>query len=123
MERVQVAVVEDDDGMREAIVRLLGAGGLRAVAFARAEEMLESGAGAEAACVVSDQMLPGKTGLELLDELRARGVRTPLILITAFDAMDLREEAVRRGVAAYLTKPFRGAELLEAVRAALSAAA
>lgn len=121
--QAQLAVVEDDDSMREAIVRLLGAAGLKALAFASAEELLASAASVDAACVISDLMLPEKSGLELLGELRARQLCTPMILITAYDAPGLREEALRRGAAAFLTKPFRGAELLEAVRAALPDAA
>ena len=75
-----------------------------------------------AACVVSDLKLPAISGLELLAELRARGGRPPLILITAYDAPGLREEAAQRGAAAYLAKPFRGTALLDVVKAVIESA-
>jgi two-component system response regulator FixJ len=59
------------------------------------------------------------SGLELLVELRARGLRVPLILITAYDEPGLAQEAARRGAAGYLVKPFHGTALLAAVRAAI----
>jgi FixJ family two-component response regulator len=114
-----VLVVEDDDSMRGAIGRLLGAAGLRPLAYPSAEEALEKLTEGEPACVVSDLRLPAMSGLELLDEVRGRGWRAPVIVITAFDAPGLREEALRRGARAYLVKPFRGSVLLDAVRAAV----
>jgi two-component system response regulator FixJ len=116
----KVLVVEDDDSMREAITRLLGAAKLESAAFVSAEAVLAGGPGNDAACAVSDQRLPGLSGLELLARWRENGVTTPLILITAYDRPGLRAEALGAGVAAYFVKPFRGADLLDAVRAAIS---
>ena len=101
--------------MRQAIQRLLEAAGLEFAAYVSAEELLAAGIEG-IACVVSDLRLPGMSGLELLAEVRGRGSLVPLILITAHDAPGLREEAKRRGAAAYLVKPFPGAALLEAIR-------
>jgi FixJ family two-component response regulator len=116
----KVLVVDDDESMREAIERLLGAAGFQPVAYASAEAVLAGGSAPDAVCVISDLKLPAMTGLELLAELRARGQRQPLILITAYDVPGLGEDALRRGAAAYLVKPFRGTELLDAVRAAIA---
>jgi FixJ family two-component response regulator len=116
----KVLVIDDDESMREAIERLLGAAGFEPVAYASAEAVLASGAGSEAVCVICDLKLPAMSGLELLAELRARGQRQPLILITAYDEPGLGEDAIRRGAAAYLVKPFRGTALLAAVRAAIA---
>jgi FixJ family two-component response regulator len=115
----KVLVVEDDDSMREAIERLLGAGGYATTTYTSAEALLADGANTSAACVVSDLKLPAMSGLELLDELRARGGWPPFILITAHDTPSLREEAVRHGAAAYLAKPFRGTALLATVNAVI----
>jgi FixJ family two-component response regulator len=114
-----VLVVEDDPSMREAIDRLLHAAGFPCRDYASAETLLANGGGKGAACVVSDLKLPAMSGLDLLDELRSRGGCPPFILITAYDAPGLREEAVRRGASAYLAKPFRGTVLLDAVKTAI----
>jgi FixJ family two-component response regulator len=116
----KVLVVEDDDSMREAIARLLGAAGYKATAFASAEEFIASGSAEGATCIVSDLRLPRMSGLELLANLRSRSASPPLILITAHDRPGLREEALRAGAAAYLPKPFPGTVLLDAVKAAIS---
>jgi FixJ family two-component response regulator len=116
----KVLVVEDDQSMREAIERLLGAAGFEPIACAAAETALAAGTCSEVVCVISDLKLPAMSGLELLAELRARGHQQPLILITAYDTPGLAEDAMRRGAAAYLVKPFHGTALLAAVRAAVA---
>lgn len=120
IEGPKVLVVEDDDSMREAITRLLAAAGFEPMAFASAEALLAGGAGEGAVCVVSDLRLPAMSGLDLLAELRARGATVPLVLITGHDAPGLREDAMRRGAAAYLSKPFPGTTLLKTVQAAMA---
>jgi FixJ family two-component response regulator len=112
----KVLVVEDDDSMREAIESLLDAAGVDSVMYASAEALLADGGSAyAAACVVSDLKLPGMSGLELLRELRSRGTRPPVILITGHDSQALRAEATRQGAVAYLAKPFLGSALLTAI--------
>ena len=110
-----ILVVEDDDGMREAIESLLDAAGFRTTAYASAEALLAGGAVEGAACVVSDLRLPAMSGFELLAVLRARGARPPVIVITAHDEPGVRGEAARRGAAAFLAKPFPASELLAAI--------
>ncbi|MDM0113702.1 response regulator [Variovorax sp. J22R133] len=114
-----VLVVDDDDSMRQAIERLLNASGLTTKGYPSAEALLADGPGQAAACIVSDFKLPAMSGLDLLTELRARGHRAPVIVVTAHDAPKLREEAMRRGASAYLAKPFRGSDLLAAIATAV----
>lgn len=116
-----VLVVDDDDGMREAIERLLGAGGFLCAAYASAEALLARGGHEHALCVISDLQLKGMSGLDLLAALRERGMLAPFILITAYDKPGLRDTAIRSGAADYLTKPFRGTTFLQAVREAIRA--
>lgn len=116
-----ILVIEDDDSMRTSIARLLRIAGMTCAEYVSAEEALADPASEDAACVISDMRLPGKSGLDLLTQLRARNVRSPFILITAHDSPRLRQEAGRR-CAAYLTKPFLGTTLLDAVRAAIGSA-
>lgn len=114
--------MDDDDSMREAIVRLLGAAELLPAAYTSAEAFLAAEARDAAACIVCDLRLPAMSGLDLLSELRSRGGWPPLILITAHDSPEVREDAARRGAAAYLAKPFLGTALLERVRAVMTPA-
>jgi len=114
-----VLVVEDDGSMREAIERLLNAAGFECAVYASADALLAQGVDADSTCVISDLRLPGTSGMELLATLRARKLSLPFILITAHDAPGLREKATSCGATAYLSKPFRGTALLDAVRAAI----
>ena len=111
----RVLVVEDDEGMREAIESLLDAAGFETTVYESAEALLAADGVEGATCVISDLKLPLMSGLELLTELRAHGARPPVIVITAHDAPGVRSEAVRLGAAAYLAKPFPGSELLAAI--------
>jgi FixJ family two-component response regulator len=113
----RVLVVEDDPSMRRAIERLLNAAGYESVTFESSEALLRSEVTEAEGCVVSDVQLPGMSGLQLLDELQRQGRgHLPVILVTAFDTPGLRADALQRGAAAFLTKPFQGTALLEAIR-------
>lgn len=114
-----VLVVDDDDSMRQAIQRLLNAAGWKTEAYESAEALLSAGPIAGAACIVSDYRLPAMSGLELLTELRRRGHWPPVIVVTAHDAPELRDEALRRGASGYLSKPFLGKDLLAAIEVAV----
>ena len=111
----RVLVVDDDESMREAIESLLNEAGFDTTVYASAEALLVGGGVEGATCVISDFKLPSMSGLELLAELRARGARPPVIVITAHDGPGMCDEAVRLGAAAYLTKPFLGSALLSAI--------
>lgn len=108
-------MIEDDEGMREAIESLLGAAGLRTTVYASAEALLATDTFEDARCIVSDIKLPAMSGLELLSELRRRGNCPPVILMTAHDSPAMRSEADRTGAATYLSKPFAGTALLDAI--------
>ena len=111
----RVLVVDDDEGMREALKNLLDAAGFEAVAFGSAEALLREGIIDGAVCVISDIRLPSMSGLDMLAALRARGEQIPVIAITAHDEPGVRDEAKRCGAAAYLAKPFLGTVLLAAI--------
>lgn len=118
----RILVVEDDDGMREAIESLLDAAGFSTATYSSAEAMLSGGAIPGSVCVISDLKLPAMSGFELASELRKRGKQPPVILITAHDSPDMRCEAERHGAAAYLSKPFQGSALLAAIKGVVGAA-
>ncbi|MCC6193742.1 MAG: response regulator [Burkholderiales bacterium] len=110
-----IVVIEDDEGMREAIASLLTAAGFETTVYASAETLLAADIPALTCCIVSDVRLPSMSGLELVPELRLRGAAVPVILITAHDSAAMRSEASRCGAAAYLPKPFAGTTLLDTI--------
>jgi FixJ family two-component response regulator len=114
-----VVVVDDDEGLRSALARVLEIAGFRVASFASAEECLASGLAASADCLVCDVHLPGESGIEFARCLAQAGSEVPLILITAHDSASARAEAQKLGAAAYLPKPFGGRTLLRAVREAM----
>jgi len=114
-----VAVVDDDDLVRDALRRLLKASGLGAVAFESAEEFLNSGQLWEIACLIVDVRMPGMSGLELQARLKAERCLIPIIFITAHGDTKMRIQAMCDGAVEFLTKPFDNGVLLELVHAAL----
>jgi FixJ family two-component response regulator len=114
-----VVIVDDDDSMRGALQGLLKAVGLPAIAFASAEEFLDSGRQFETACLIADIRMPGMSGLELQAQLNAERCRIPTIFITAHGDSRMRMQALREGAVEFLAKPFDDVALLESVRAAL----
>src|SRR6202041_2429838 len=114
-----VAIVDDDDLMRSALQGMLKSVGLRARAFASAEEYLKSGDQRETACLIADIRMPGMSGLELQARLNAEHCRIPTIFITAHGDEKMRMQALRAGAVEFLAKPFDDEVLLDSVRAAL----
>ena len=114
-----VAVVEDDESYRGALQRLLKSAGLSVLAFASAEDFLNSGQQRETGCLIADIRMPGMSGLDLQARLNTEQCPIPTIFITAHGDEKMRLQAMRGGAVKFLAKPFDGAILLEAVRVAL----
>jgi FixJ family two-component response regulator len=114
-----VAIVDDDDLMRNALGGLLKAVGLPAQEFASAEEFLNSGQKHEIGCLIADIRMPGISGLELQAKLNLDRCRIPIIFITAHGDEKMRLQALRAGAVEFLAKPFDDEALLVSVRAAL----
>jgi len=114
-----VAVVEDDESYRAALQRLLKSAGLSVLAFASAEDFLNSGQQRETGCLIADIRMPGMSGLDLQARLNAEQCPIPIIFITAHGDEQMRLQAMRGGAVKFLAKPFDGTILLEAVRVAL----
>jgi FixJ family two-component response regulator len=114
-----IAIVDDDDLVRNAVQGLLKSVGLPARAFASAEEFLQSGHQRQTACLIADIRMPGMSGLELQAKLNAERCRIPTIFITAHGDVKMRMQALRAGAVEFLAKPFDDEVLLENVRVAL----
>nr|WP_297356685.1 sigma 54-interacting transcriptional regulator [uncultured Caldimonas sp.] len=115
-----VLVVDDDPDMLRLLSMRLSAAGYRVTAVESAEAALTQVAVERPQLIVSDVQLPGKDGLTLFDEIRARHPALPVILLTAHGTIPDAVEATSRGVFTYLTKPFDGRELLDKIAQALS---
>ncbi|MCZ7619230.1 MAG: sigma-54 dependent transcriptional regulator [Myxococcota bacterium] len=107
-----VLVVDDDDAMREMIVSLLEDEGLTAAGAATADEALERLTDFECDVVLSDIRMPGRSGIDLLGEIREMRPETAVVLMTAFGSIDSAVEAIRAGATDYITKPFKKDALL-----------
>jgi FixJ family two-component response regulator len=118
-----ISIVDDDPFVREATVDLIQSLGYAAVAFESAEQFLDSGKLPNTSCLITDQQLPGLSGIELQQRVRTEGYRTPVIFITAFPEMTVRDHALSAGAIAYLAKPFEQEVLIVSLETALNAAA
>ena len=115
-----IAVVEDDDSARNALGRLLEAGGFETALFDSAESFIASrSAPHDCLCLVLDIHLTGMSGIELQRRLRAEGSRLPIVMVTGSRADVIREHAERAGCSAFLLKPF-SAERIFGVLASLA---
>ena len=114
-----IAIVDDDESVRSALLSTMKAAGLPARAFASAEEYLASGEQDKTGCLIADIRMPGMSGLELQARLKADGYKTPIIFITAHGDARVRIQAMRAGAAEFLMKPFDDQVLLSRLRAAL----
>jgi FixJ family two-component response regulator len=114
-----VFIIDDDRGMRQAIHDLVESVGLRAESFATGEEFLSTKQIARPSCLVLDVRLPQMSGLDFQDRLAKRGVRIPIIFVTAHGDIPMSVRALKSGAVEFLTKPFRDQDLLDAIQQAL----
>ena len=113
-----VSVVDDDESVRESLPRLVKTFGFTVNAFSSAEEFLASGRVSQTRCLILDIAMPGMSGPELHSELKRRQLEIPIIFITARRDEKVRTSMLERGAVECLFKPFSGAALLEALKAA-----
>jgi len=114
-----VFVVDDDRSAREGLADLISSVGLKAKAFASAQEFLRHKRPEAPACLVLDVRLPGLSGLDLQRELARSGEPLPIIFITGHGDIPMSVRAIKAGAVEFLTKPFREQEMLDAIQQAL----
>lgn len=118
--RPLIAVVDDDDSVRESLCGLFRSVGLAVQVFASAAAFLKSDDLSKTDCVILDVRMPCMTGLELRRQLVASHRALPVIFMTAFDDAQMRSQALNDGAVAFLIKPFSEEALLQAVETALN---
>jgi FixJ family two-component response regulator len=114
-----VAIVDDDESIRNTTKDLLESAGFSAAVFARAAGLLKSRRLSQVACLIADMRMPKMSGLELHQHLVALNRAIPIILMTAYPDERAQVQAIKANVVAYLIKPFAADELLACVRRAL----
>lgn len=118
-----VAVVDDEESVRRALLRLLRAANLDAEAFASGEAFLESLDKFRPDCVVLDLQMPGLTGRDVQRRLISMQIDLPVILITAHDDVLTQQQSLSDGAANYLRKPLRGDVLVRSITESIARAA
>jgi len=114
-----IAIVDDDEPLREALGSVLKAAGFSIDTFASAEEFLDSPHRDKIACLILDVRLPGMSGVELQRRLIEAKSPLPIIFVTAHGDASLRELVMEAGAAGFLNKPVRSDALLKEIRRAL----
>ena len=115
-----VYIVDDDASMRDSLSLLLGLLGYHAACFASAEALLAAYQDKWTGCIVADLKLPGKSGLGLQAELRARGSRLPFVIITGHGDVSSARAAFQAEAVDFLEKPFDDADLQAAIEKSLA---
>ena len=114
-----VFVVDDDVIVRDAMQGLFRSVGLRAVAFASADEFLRSKLEDVPSCLVLDVRLPGLSGLDFQAELAKANIQIPIVFMTGHGDIPMTVKAMKAGAIEFLPKPFRDQDMLDAVRLGL----
>jgi RNA polymerase sigma factor (sigma-70 family) len=112
-----VSIVDDDEGVRKALSRLLTAHGYTVRTYSSAEDFLKQGED-HSGCLVLDLQMPGVNGLALQRELAKRGMILPVIFVTAHGDIAKSVAAMKQGAVDFLEKPLEEEDLLQAVETA-----
>ncbi len=115
-----VYVIDDDEAARHSLEFLLDCADIRVRSFASADAFLTASPPLSGACVVTDVRMPGRSGIELVEEMKRRGANAPVIVITGHADVPLAIQAMHAGVADFIEKPFDDEMMLAAIRKALA---
>lgn len=115
-----VFIVDDDDAVRSSLRLLLKSWSLESACFSSAEAFLADYSPAQPGCLVLDVRMPGMSGIELQQQLNARGATLPVIFITGHGHVAMAVEAMQAGAFDFLQKPFRDDDLLGRIQRALA---
>ena len=116
-----VYVVDDEPAVRDSLAMLLRSVGLATRTFDGARGFLDAFQPAPNACLLADVRMPGMSGLELQEALRARGLKLPVIVLTGHGDIAMAVRAMKAGAADFIEKPYNDQVLIDAVHRALAA--
>jgi FixJ family two-component response regulator len=115
-----VFVLDDDESVRDAIRKLISSVGLRVETFGSTREFLTAKRPEAPACLVLDVRLPDVSGLDFQGHLTEADIHIPIIFITGHADVPMSVRAMKAGAVEFLSKPFRGQELLDAIQDAIA---
>ena len=116
-----IAIVDDDESVRDATETLLRSLGYRTSTFASADEFLKSEQVHDTSCLITDVQMLGLNGIDLQDRLIAQGHRIPIIFITGYPEQRARARAMKAGAIAFIPKPYNVEHLIGCLDKALHA--
>jgi FixJ family two-component response regulator len=116
---LEIAVIDDDDSFRVALVESLFSLGYGSSGYASAEDYVRAIGDRSFNCVVTDIHMPGMSGLDLMKRLAAQGSATPVVLITARSDANLEAKAAIAGAVCLLRKPFEINDLIKCIEGAV----
>jgi two-component system, OmpR family, response regulator len=114
---MRILVAEDEPDLARTLRKALAEDGYAVDCTPNGDQALEKATAVPYDTILLDVMLPGRNGLAVLSDLRAQGIRTPVLILTARDAVDDKVRGLNVGADDYMTKPFALTELLARVRA------
>lgn len=115
-----VYVVDDDPAMRKSLAFLIESVSLKVETFSTGQEFLDRYDGGRPCCLVLDVRMPGMSGLELQEALKAKGIAIPLIFITGYGEVPTAVRAMQSGAVGFMEKPFSDQVLLERIELAIA---
>jgi FixJ family two-component response regulator len=116
---LEIAVIDDDESFRVALVDALSSLGHRSDGYASGDDYFRLARNKPFDCIVTDIHMPGMSGLELMKRLSADGTAKPVVLITARSDTNLQAKAMAAGAACLLKKPFEISALLKCIERAV----
>ena len=122
MSQVLIAIVDDEEPVRDATKSLVRSLGYHASTFGSADDFLKSEQVHDTSCLITDVQMPGLSGLDLQDRLIARGHCIPIIFMTGYPNDNVRARAMKAGAVCFLNKPFDEDHFIGCLEKALKAA-
>jgi FixJ family two-component response regulator len=114
-----VSIIDDDLSVRVAVADIVRSMDLIASVFASGQDFLGSNSVADTACIIADVQMPGLSGIELQQALKARDLKIPMVFITAYPDERTRAKAFDGGAICFLNKPFDGSTIIDCIERAL----
>ncbi|MCH9670057.1 MAG: response regulator [Gammaproteobacteria bacterium] len=115
-----VYIIDDDEAVRDSVSTLVESIGLAALRFSSGDDFLAAVTASSQGCIVTDIRMPGLSGLDLQDQLAARGIGLPVIVLTGYGDVSAAVRAMKTGAIDFVEKPFNAQELLDKIQHALA---